>query len=81
MILALARPDPKKNLTTLIKAYGENQELRDLANLVSADAAIASSHPHRCPHHAFSHTTDKHLPTDRIIQSGRSVPLLKRSWR
>lgn len=35
MILALARPDPKKNLTTLIKAFGECRPLQELANLVS----------------------------------------------
>jgi hypothetical protein len=34
MILALARPDPKKNITTLVKAFGEHHELRNLANLV-----------------------------------------------
>lgn len=34
MILALARPDPKKNLTTLVKAFGECRPLRELANLV-----------------------------------------------
>ncbi|MFS8005466.1 putative sucrose-phosphate synthase [Helianthus anomalus] len=33
IILALARPDPKKNLTTLVKAFGECRALRDLANL------------------------------------------------
>ncbi|KAI9107029.1 hypothetical protein K1719_022557 [Acacia pycnantha] len=33
MILALARPDPKKNLTTLVKAFGECRGLRELANL------------------------------------------------
>ncbi|XP_020536596.1 probable sucrose-phosphate synthase 1 isoform X2 [Jatropha curcas] len=33
MILALARPDPKKNITTLVKAFGECQPLRELANL------------------------------------------------
>ncbi|KFK25382.1 hypothetical protein AALP_AA8G106300 [Arabis alpina] len=33
MILALARPDPKKNLVTLVKAFGECSQLRDLANL------------------------------------------------
>ncbi|XP_076892443.1 putative sucrose-phosphate synthase 1 [Bidens hawaiensis] len=33
MILALARPDPKKNLTTLVKACGECRPLRELANL------------------------------------------------
>ena len=34
-ILALSRPDPKKNVTTLLKAFGECQPLRELANLVS----------------------------------------------
>lgn len=34
IILALARPDPKKNITTLVKAYGECRPLRELANLV-----------------------------------------------
>lgn len=34
MVLAIARPDPKKNLTSLVKAYGENKELRERANLV-----------------------------------------------
>ncbi|XP_027174848.1 probable sucrose-phosphate synthase [Coffea eugenioides] len=33
MILALARPDPKKNLTTLVKAFGECRPLQELANL------------------------------------------------
>ncbi|GMG98984.1 hypothetical protein Nepgr_000824 [Nepenthes gracilis] len=33
MILAIARPDPKKNLTTLVKAFGESCPLRKLANL------------------------------------------------
>jgi sucrose-phosphate synthase len=34
MILALSRPDPRKNIATLIKAYGESSELRKAANLV-----------------------------------------------
>ncbi|KAK6941704.1 Sucrose phosphatase-like domain [Dillenia turbinata] len=33
MILALARPDPKKNMTMLVKAFGECRPLRELANL------------------------------------------------
>ncbi|KAJ0029898.1 hypothetical protein Pint_13803 [Pistacia integerrima] len=33
MILALARPDPKKNIMTLVKAFGECRPLRELANL------------------------------------------------
>ncbi|KAE8818431.1 sucrose-phosphate synthase [Hordeum vulgare] len=33
-ILALSRPDPKKNITTLLKAYGERRQLRELANLM-----------------------------------------------
>ncbi|EEF40554.1 probable sucrose-phosphate synthase 4 [Ricinus communis] len=32
-ILALSRPDPKKNVTTLLKAFGECHRLRELANL------------------------------------------------
>ncbi|XP_061337414.1 sucrose-phosphate synthase 4 isoform X2 [Gastrolobium bilobum] len=32
-ILALSRPDPKKNVMTLLKAFGECQALRELANL------------------------------------------------
>lgn len=32
-ILALSRPDPKKNVTTLLQAFGECQPLRELANL------------------------------------------------
>eukprot|EP01018_Ginkgo_biloba_P012399 Gb_17607 [translate_table: standard] len=34
IILALARPDPKKNITTLVKAFGESGKLRKLANLM-----------------------------------------------
>ncbi|MCP5277658.1 MAG: HAD-IIB family hydrolase [Thiobacillus sp.] len=34
MILALSRPDERKNIATLVKAYGESPELRELANLV-----------------------------------------------
>lgn len=34
MILALSRPDERKNILTLIEAYGENRQLQDLANLV-----------------------------------------------
>lgn len=33
MILALSRADPKKNITTLVKAFGECRPLRELANL------------------------------------------------
>jgi len=33
-ILAMSRPDAKKNITTLVKAFGENAMLRELANLV-----------------------------------------------
>lgn len=33
MILALSRPDPKKNVRTLLKAFGECKPLRELANL------------------------------------------------
>ena len=34
MILAVQRPDERKNLETLIRAYGESESLRELANLV-----------------------------------------------
>lgn len=34
IILALSRPDPRKNIITLIEAYGESKELQNLANLV-----------------------------------------------
>jgi len=34
VILAMSRPDAKKNLTTLVKAFGENETLKKLANLV-----------------------------------------------
>jgi sucrose-phosphate synthase len=34
IVLAVQRPDERKNLETLIRAYGENEALRELANLV-----------------------------------------------
>lgn len=34
VILAMSRPDAKKNITTLVKAFGENHTLRSIANLV-----------------------------------------------
>jgi sucrose-phosphate synthase len=34
MILALSRPDPRKNIAELVCAYGESPELQQLANLV-----------------------------------------------
>jgi sucrose-phosphate synthase len=34
MILAVQRPDERKNLSTLIRAYGENEALRKIANLI-----------------------------------------------
>lgn len=34
MILAIARPDPKKNFISLVTSYGECKELKKLANLV-----------------------------------------------
>lgn len=34
MVLAIARPDERKNLDTLVRAYGGNAELRETANLV-----------------------------------------------
>lgn len=34
MILALSRPDKRKNISGLVEAYGESTELQELANLV-----------------------------------------------
>jgi len=34
IILALSRPDPRKNIVSLIEAYGESSHLQKLANLV-----------------------------------------------
>lgn len=34
MILALSRPDPRKNIANLVKAYGESKDLQEIANLV-----------------------------------------------
>ena len=34
MILAMARPDERKNIETLVKVYGENPKMQELANLV-----------------------------------------------
>ena len=34
MILALSRPDQRKNINTLVEAYGESEELKNIANLV-----------------------------------------------
>ena len=34
LILALSRPDERKNILTLIEAYGESQQLQDKANLL-----------------------------------------------
>jgi sucrose-phosphate synthase len=34
MVLALSRPDERKNIRTLVKAFGESNRLRDIANLV-----------------------------------------------
>lgn len=34
IVLALSRPDERKNISTLVRAYGENEQLRKTANLV-----------------------------------------------
>lgn len=34
MVLAIARPDPRKNLPALVRAFGEHTQLREVANLV-----------------------------------------------
>ncbi|MCA9259143.1 MAG: HAD-IIB family hydrolase [Planctomycetales bacterium] len=33
LVLAMARPDERKNLSTLVRVYGQSEELRQLANL------------------------------------------------
>ena len=33
IILALSRPDPRKNIATLMRAFGESPDLQELANL------------------------------------------------
>lgn len=48
IILALSRPDPKKNVTTLLKAYGENQALRELANLVMIYNSLINQIDYTC---------------------------------
>ena len=40
VILAMSRPDAKKNITTLVKAFGENNTLREIANLVLVMVSI-----------------------------------------
>eukprot|EP00899_Mesostigma_viride_P015876 jgi/Mesvir1/2428/Mv22163-RA.1 len=34
VVMGMSRPDPKKNITTLVKAFGQNAQLREVANLV-----------------------------------------------
>ncbi len=34
MILAMSRPDIRKNINALVQAYGENEKLKEMANLV-----------------------------------------------
>jgi sucrose-phosphate synthase len=34
IILAISRPDPRKNIITMLEAYGESEELQNKANLV-----------------------------------------------
>ena len=34
MILALSRPDERKNISSLLRAYGEHRALQDIANLI-----------------------------------------------
>ena len=34
IVLALSRPDQRKNISTLVEAYGESEELKKIANLV-----------------------------------------------
>ena len=41
-ILAMSRPDAKKNITTLVKAFGQNPMLRELSNLVLVMVCLLS---------------------------------------
>lgn len=53
MILALARPDPKKNITTLVKAFGECRPLRELANLVCLNFSLLPYYSCRLNFHSY----------------------------
>ena len=44
-ILAMSRPDAKKNITTLVKAFGEHPQLRKLANLVLVMVCLPPPEP------------------------------------
>ena len=44
-ILAMSRPDAKKNITTLVKAFGEHPQLRKLANLVLVMVCLPQPEP------------------------------------
>ena len=52
VILAMSRPDAKKNIHTLVQAFGENSTLRELANLVLIMVLLL--HPHQQAYMSFS---------------------------
>ena len=51
VILAMSRPDAKKNLTTLVKAFGEDETLKKLANLVLIMVSSQMRHAQSQQHH------------------------------
>jgi len=58
-ILAMSRPDAKKNITTLVNAFGKHPMLRELANLVLIMVRILAEPRDRvsllgCAHHSAS---------------------------
>ena len=60
-ILAMSRPDPKKNITTLVKAFGENKTLRGLANLVLIMVSVMLA---TLPYLAAPACMSSHCPLD-----------------
>lgn len=64
MVLAVQRPDERKNLETLIRAYGESATLRDLANLVlligTRDDISTAPKGQRKVHEQMLHAIDRY---------------------
>jgi hypothetical protein len=71
MILALARPDPKKNIPKLLTAFGECRALRELANLVD----LFQFKPHFCTHRFICQGTSKALSELQPLCSRSSLSL------
>ena len=60
VILAMSRPDAKKNITTLVKAFGENPTLRELANLVLIMVRFFNASLHACHHEHLHYCSRRH---------------------